>query len=165
VTSEPTLVGLSARLIYGSRAQRLTRHAAAAVEPGPHHEKYIDNIPSRTTRRLPLFSPTRPRSFRLPAVGRCGPLITPNLYTPPGVGVDAVRYAAGLTTYSVTLNTTTGTLAGEINEAWSTSRTRCLPCMRVKRVATSACRGIEQQGNVQILATSRARLCADGEPY
>ena len=60
-----------------------------------------------------------------PAVGRCGPLITPNLYTPPGVALTVCDTVPDLTTYSVTLNSVTARLAGEINEAYVYIKDAC----------------------------------------
>ena len=74
--------------------------------------KYIDNIvvTNLVTSMDLTFSPASLDLVGSPAVGTCGPLVTPNLYTPPGVALTVCDTVPCLTTYSVTLNSVTGTL-------------------------------------------------------
>ena len=85
-------------------------------------------------------------------MGRCGPLITPNLYTPPGVALTVCDTVPALTSYSVTLNTTAGTLAGEINEAYVYVRDNVLMLYAGKKVGDLTLSWVSQeQGDVQII--------------
>jgi hypothetical protein len=87
-----------------------------------------------------------------PCVGRCGPLITPNLYTPPGVALTVCDTVPGLTSYSVTLNTTTGTPAGEINEAYVYIKNNVIMLYAGKKVGDLTLSWVsEEQGDVQIM--------------
>ena len=80
--------------------------------------EYIDNttVTNPITSMDLTFTPASIDLSGCPDLGRCGPLITPSLYTPPGVALTICDSLPYLTTYSVTLNSVTGTLAGEINE-------------------------------------------------
>jgi hypothetical protein len=87
-----------------------------------------------------------------PAVGRCGPLITPNLYTPPGVALTVCDTVPDLTTYSVTLNNVTTSLAGEINEAYVYIKNSVLTLYAGKKVGDLTLSWVSQeQGNVQLI--------------
>jgi hypothetical protein len=87
-----------------------------------------------------------------PCVGRCGPLITPNLYTPPGMALTVCDTVPELTSYSVTLNTTTGTLAGEINEAYAYIKNGVLMLYAGKKIGDLTLTWVSQeQGDVQII--------------
>jgi hypothetical protein len=87
-----------------------------------------------------------------PSIGRCGPLVTPNLYTPPGVALTQCDTGPALTTYSVTLNTVTGTLAGEINEVYVYIKDNVLTLYAGKKVGDLVLSWVSQeQGNVQLL--------------
>ena len=87
-----------------------------------------------------------------PAIGKCGPLITPNLYTPPGVALTVCDTVPDLTTYSMSVNSTTGTLAGEVNEAYVFVRNHVLTVYAGKKVGDLALVWVSQeQGDVQIL--------------
>ena len=116
-------------------------------------KKYIDNIAVSNGASPDLdFSNSSLDLSGCPAVGRCGPLITPNLYTPPDVALTVCDTPPGLTTYSVTLNTTTGTLAGEINEAYVYIKDSVLTLYAGKKVGDLVLSWVSQeQGNVQIL--------------
>src|SRR6185437_8725566 len=65
--------------------------------------KFIDNIKvSNPVASLDLALSNASLDLAgCPAVGRCGPLITPNLYTPPGVALTVCDTPPELTTYSV----------------------------------------------------------------
>jgi hypothetical protein len=87
-----------------------------------------------------------------PAVGRCGPLVTPNLYTPPGVALTVCDTPPSLTTYSVTLNNVTTSLAGEINEAYVYVKNNVLTLYAGKKVGDLVLTWVSQeQGNVQLI--------------
>ena len=98
------------------------------------------------------FTPASLDLIGSPAVGRCGPLIAPNLYTPPGVALTVCDTVPALTSYSVTLNTTAGTLAGEINEAYVYVRDNVLMLYAGKKVGDLTLSWVSQeQGDVQII--------------
>ena len=87
-----------------------------------------------------------------PAVGRCGPLVTPNLYTPPGIALTVCDTPPSLATYSVTLNSVTGTLAGEINEAYVYIKNNVLTLYAGKKVGDLVLSWVSQeQGDVQLI--------------
>jgi hypothetical protein len=116
--------------------------------------KYIDNINivnAVESMNLTFF----PASLDLsgcPAVGRCGPLVTPNLYTPPGVALTVCDTPPSLTTYSVTLNNVTTSLAGEINEAYVYIKNNVLTLYAGKKVGDLVLTWVSQeQGNVQLI--------------
>jgi hypothetical protein len=116
--------------------------------------RFIDQVQvTNEVQAMPLtFSPA---SFDLagsPAVGTCGPLITPNLYTPPGVALTVCDAPPSLTTYSVTLNSVTGTLAGEINEAYAYIKDHVLMLYTGKKVGDLTLSWVtQQQGAVQVI--------------
>src|SRR6202034_3480475 len=98
------------------------------------------------------FTPATLDLIGSPYVGRCGPLIAPNLYTPPGVALTVCDAPPALTTYSVTLNTTTGTLAGEINEAYVYIKNKVLMLYAGKKVGDLVLTWVSQeQGDVQVV--------------
>jgi hypothetical protein len=98
------------------------------------------------------FTPAALDLIGSPCVGRCGPLITPNLYTPPGVALTVCDTVPDLTSYSVTLNTTTGTLAGEINEVYVYIKNHVLMLYAGKKVGDLTLTWVsEEQGDVQII--------------
>jgi hypothetical protein len=87
-----------------------------------------------------------------PAIGKCGPLISPNFYTPPGIALTVCDSVPDLTTYSVTLNTVTGTLAGVINEAYVFIRNQVLTLYAGKKVGDLQLVWVSQeQGDVQVM--------------
>ena len=98
------------------------------------------------------FTPATLDLIGSPYVGRCGPLIAPNLYTPPGVALTVCDTPPFLTSYSVTLNTTTGTPAGEINEAYVYIKDHVLMLFAGKKVGDLTLTWVtEEQGDVQIV--------------
>lgn len=98
------------------------------------------------------FSPASIDLFGSPAVGRCGPLITPNLYTPPGAALTVCDAPPALTTYSVTLNGVAGMLAGEINEAYAYIKNHVLMLYAGKKVGDLTLSWVSQiQSDVQLL--------------
>lgn len=116
--------------------------------------QYIDNttVTNPITSMDLTFTPASIDLSGCPDLGRCGPLITPSLYTPPGVALtisDSIPY---LTTYSVTLNSVTGTLAGEINEAYVYVNNNVLTLFAGKKVGDLVLTWVSQeQGNAQII--------------
>lgn len=80
-----------------------------------------------------------------PAIGRCGPLISPNLYTPPGVALTVCDTVPSLTTYSVTVSSATGTMAGVVNEAYVFVRNNVLTAYVGKKVGDLAMVWVSQQ--------------------
>jgi len=87
-----------------------------------------------------------------PAVGRCGPLVTPNLYTPPGVALTVCDTSPELTTYSVTLNSLTAGLAGELNEAYVYVKDHVLTLYAGKKIGDLVLSWVSQeQGDVQLI--------------
>ena len=116
--------------------------------------KFIDNIGvSNSVASTDLaFSHASLDLAGCPAVGRCGPLITPNLYTPPGVALTVCDTVPSLTTYSVTLNTLTATLAGEINEAYVYIKDDVLTLYAGKKIGDLVLSWVSQeQGDVQLI--------------
>jgi hypothetical protein len=116
--------------------------------------QYIDNITvtNPVTSMDLAFSPASIDLSGCPAVGRCGPLITPSLYTPPGVALTVCDTVPELTTYSITLNSVTGTLAGEINEAYVYINNDVLTLYAGKKVGDLILTWVsEEQGDVQII--------------
>ena len=98
------------------------------------------------------FTPATLDLIGSPCVGRCGPLITPNLYTPPGVALTVCDTVPFLTSYSITLNTTTGTLAGEINEAYVYIKDNAIMLYAGKKVGDLTLTWVSQeQGDVQVV--------------
>ena len=111
--------------------------------------KVVNGVASQNLDFLPA---SRSTSCGCPAVGRCGPLITPNLYTPPGVALTVADTVPELTTYSVTLNSVTNTLAGEINEAYVYIRNHVLTLYAGKKVGDLVLTWVSQvQGDVQLM--------------
>lgn len=116
--------------------------------------KYIDNIAvtnAVATLDLDLSSASLDLAG-CPAVGRCGPLVTPNLYTPPGVALTVCDTVPYLTTYSVTLNTLTASLAGELNEAYVYLKDGVLTLYAGKKIGDLVLSWVSQeQGDVQLI--------------
>jgi hypothetical protein len=152
-SNEPTLVVY----LNGSFVAPALNAAPATqpplFSPDLSMKKYIDNITVSNGAPTNLaFSNASLDLSGCPAVGRCGPLVTPNLYTPPDIALTVCDTPPGLTTYSVTLNTTTGTLAGEINEAYVYIKDSVLTLYAGKKVGDLVLSWVSQeQGNVQIL--------------
>jgi hypothetical protein len=116
--------------------------------------KYVDGVlpANAVTANDYTFTQASLDLIGSPCVGRCGPLITPNLYTPPGVALTVCDTVPYLTSYSVTLNTTTGTLAGEINEAYVYIKNNVLMIYAGKKVGDLTLTWVSQeQGNPQII--------------
>ena len=114
---------------------------------------YIDNIQVLNGGPVDLrFSTASLDLSGCPAVGRCGPLVTPNLYTPPGVALTVADTVPYLTTYSITINTLTATPAGEINEAYVYIKDKVLTLYAGKKVGDLVLTWVSQeQGDVQLV--------------
>lgn len=128
--------------------------AQAIAPPIVPLNKYIDNIAvANQVQSLPLnFFPASLDLSGSPAIGRCGPLITPNLYTPPGVALTVCDTVPGLTTYSVTINNVSTSLAGEINEAYVYIKNHVLTLYAGKKVGDLVLTWVSQeQGDVQLI--------------
>ncbi|MBS1854108.1 MAG: hypothetical protein JST11_01990 [Acidobacteria bacterium] len=114
---------------------------------------YIDNI--KVVNAGPIDLRLSTASIDLagcPAVGRCGPLITPNLYTPPGVALTVCDTVPYLTTYSITVNTLTSTPAGVINEAYVYINDQVLTLYAGKKVGDLVLSWVSQeQGDPQLI--------------
>ncbi len=150
-TNEPFLT------IYLSGSFQLPSKVVPSPPPNPPLlpvNSFIDNISVTNA-----VDPTKPVFFDAsidllgcPAVGRCGPLITPNLYTPPGAALTVCDTVPALTTYSVTLNGVTGSLAGEINEAYVYIKDGVLTLYAGKKVGDLVLTWVSQeQGDVQLI--------------
>ncbi len=99
-----------------------------------------------------VFNPASKDLAGSPDIGRCGPLVTPNLYTPPGVALTVCDTPPSLTTYSVTVNSTTGTLAGEINEVYAYLKDSVLMLYAGKKVGDLVLSWVgQEQGDVQVM--------------
>ena len=114
--------------------------------------EHIDNITVTNLASMNLtFSPASLDLAGCPALASVGPLVTPNLYTPPGVALTVCDTTPWLTTYSVTLNSVTGILAGEINEAYVYIKDNVLTLYAGKKVGDLVLTWVsEEQGNVQL---------------
>lgn len=115
--------------------------------------QYIDDLVVNNTGNTNLIFSTASLSLSgCPAVGRCGPLVTPNLYTPPGVALTVADTVPELTTYSITFNGVTTTVAGEINEAYVYIVNKVLTLYAGKKVGDLVLSWVSQeQGDVQII--------------
>jgi hypothetical protein len=113
----------------------------------------LDNAPVKNGAALDLqFSNASIDFAGTPCVARCGPLVTSNLYTPPGVALTVCDTSPSLTTYSITLNSTTGTPAGELNEAYVYLKDNVLMLYAGKKVGDLVLSWVSQeQGDVQVL--------------
>ena len=115
---------------------------------------YIDNIevvdPIQGA-KLPLSNASLD-IFGCPAIGRCGPLITPNLYTPPGLALTLADLPPDLVSYSVTISTTTGTPAGVIMEAYAYVQDNAIFLYTGKKVGDLVFSWVSQeQSDVQVM--------------
>jgi hypothetical protein len=115
--------------------------------------KYIENVEVENQAAFPINLGSASLDLQgCPAIGRCGPLVSPNLYTPPGVALTVCDTPPSLTTYSVTVNSVTGTLAGVLNEAYVFVRNNVLTVYAGKKVGDLALVWVTQeQGDVQII--------------
>lgn len=117
-------------------------------------KSFIDNIgvSNQGTLSSLVFSNSSLDLSGCPCVAVCGPLVTPNLYTPPGVALTLCDTVPSMTTYSVTLNSVTGTLAGEINEAYVFVKNNVLTIYAGKKVGDLVLSWVSQeQGDVQLI--------------
>ena len=126
----------------------------AISAPALPMKKYLDGVVFTNAVQANSFnfSPASLDLIGSPCVGRCGPLITPNLYTPPGVALTVCDTVPSLTSYSVTINTTTATLAGEINEAYVYIKNGVLMLYAGKKIGDLILTWVTQeQGDVQVI--------------
>jgi len=143
VSNEPTLA------LYLSSS--FTAKSAGPLLP---MNQYIDSIDVNNALGLPQlqFAQASQSLVFVPPVARCGPLVTPNLYTPPGVALTVADTVPSMTTYSVTINNTTSNLAGELNEAYVYISNKVLNLYAGKKVGDLVLSWVSQeQGNVQVV--------------
>jgi hypothetical protein len=87
-----------------------------------------------------------------PTVARCGPLITSNLYAPPGVALTVCDTVPEMTTYSITANDTTNSIAGQIFEAYVYVQNKAIMIYAGKKVGDLDLSWVSQeQGDVQMI--------------
>ena len=141
--------------VYLSGEFALSSIAPQPTAPAPFlpMNSYIDNIGVANAGSLVLtFDNASLDLSGCPAVGRCGPLITPNLYNPPGVALTVCDTVPDLSSYSVTLNTLTTALAGEINEVYVYVQDHVLTLYAGKKVGDLVLSWVSQeQGDVQLI--------------
>ncbi len=115
--------------------------------------KYIENVQVNNLASLIIDLGNASLDLQgCPAIGRCGPLVSPNLYTPPGIALTVCDTPPGLTTYSVTINTVSGALAGVLKEAYVFIRNHVLTVYAGKKVGDLAMVWVSQeQGDPQII--------------
>jgi hypothetical protein len=114
---------------------------------------YIEDVTVKNQTALTIDLGTASLDLQgCPAIGRCGPLVSPNLYTPPGIALTVCDTPPSLTTYSMAVNATTGSLAGVLNEAYVFVRNHVLTVYAGKKVGDLALVWVSQeQGDVQVL--------------
>jgi hypothetical protein len=115
--------------------------------------KYIDKV---EVKNLASFTVDLGRASLdlqgCPAIGRGGPLVSPNLYTPPGIALTVCDTPPSLTTYSVTVSTIGGALAGVLKEVYVFVRDHGLTVYAGKKVGDLALVWVSQeQGDPQII--------------
>ena len=87
-----------------------------------------------------------------PAVGRCGPLITPNLYTPPGVALTVCDTPSRAHDLLGDAQHGYGGLAGELNEAYVYVKDHVLTLYAGKKIGDLVLSWVSQeQGDVQLI--------------
>ncbi|GLQ91517.1 beta strand repeat-containing protein [Dyella acidisoli] len=115
--------------------------------------KYIENVTVKNAAAFTIDLVNASLDLQgCPAIGRCGPLVSPNLYTPPGVALTVCDTPPSLTTYSMTVNSVTGGLAGVLNEAYVFISNNVLTVYAGKKVGDLSLVWVSQeQGDVQII--------------
>jgi hypothetical protein len=115
--------------------------------------KYIESVKVRNLAAFIIDLGTASLDLQgCPAIGRCGPLVSPNLYTPPGIALTVCDTPPRLTTYSVTVNAIGGALAGVLKEAYVFVRNHVLTVYAGKKVGDLALVWVSQeQGDPQII--------------
>ncbi|HZQ43465.1 MAG TPA: hypothetical protein VFA99_09440 [Acidobacteriaceae bacterium] len=115
--------------------------------------KYVENVQVKNQAAFTINLGSASLDLQgCPAIGRCGPLVSPNLYTPPGVALTVCDTPPSLTTYSMAVNSATGTLAGVLNEAYVFVHNHVLTVYAGKKVGDLALVWVSQeQGDVQII--------------
>ena len=115
--------------------------------------KYIDKVEVANQASFTIDLGTASLDLQgCPAVGRCGPLVSPNFYTPPGVALTVCDTVPSLTTYSQTVNSATGTLGGVLNEAYVFVQNNSLMIYAGKKVGDLALVWVSQeQGDVRVI--------------
>ena len=115
--------------------------------------KYVDNVQVKNLASFTIDLGKASLDLQgCPAIGRGGPLVSPNLYTPPGIALTVCDTPPSLTTYSVTVNTIGGALAGVLKEAYVFVRDHGLTVYAGKKVGDLALVWVSQeQGDPQII--------------
>jgi hypothetical protein len=115
--------------------------------------KYIENVQVKNLASFTIDLGNASLDLQgCPAIGRCGPLVSPNLYNPPGIALTVCDTPPSLTTYSVTVNTIGGALAGVLKEAYVFVRNHVLTVYAGKKVGDLALVWVSQeQGDPQII--------------
>ncbi len=115
--------------------------------------KYIENVKVKNLASFTIDLGSASLDLQgCPAIGRCGPLVSPNLYNPPGIALTVCDTPPSLTTYSVTVNTIGGALAGVLKEAYVFVRDHVLTVYAGKKVGDLALVWVSQeQGDPQII--------------
>ena len=115
---------------------------------------FIDNVEVVNLAQGPAlgFSPASLDLTGSPALSRTGPLITPNLYTAPGDALTLADTPPALATFSLTVNSVTGTLAGIVKEAYVYISNGVLMLYVGKKVGDLALSWVSQeQGDPQLI--------------
>ena len=115
--------------------------------------KYIENVQVKNLASFTIDLGNASLDLQgCPAIGRCGPLVSPNLYSPPGIALTVCDTPPSLTTYSVTVNTIGGALAGVLKEAYVFVRNHALTVYAGKKVGDLALVWVSQeQGDPQVI--------------
>src|SRR5579859_7020585 len=117
----------------------------------------VDNVPIKNLGRndvnhIIAFQPASLSLLGSPVLASCGPLVTPNLYNPPGVALTVCDTLPVMTIYSVNRNDITNTLAGEINEVYAYIADNVLTLYAGKKVGDLVLTWVSQeQGDVQVI--------------
>jgi hypothetical protein len=115
--------------------------------------KYIENVQVKNLASFTIDLGSASLDLQgCPAIGRCGPLVSPNLYTPPGKALTVCDTPPSLTTYSVTVTSASGGLAGVLKEAYVFIRNQVVTVYAGKKVGDLALVWVSQeQGDPQII--------------
>jgi hypothetical protein len=87
-----------------------------------------------------------------PMTGRCGPLITPNLYTPSEAALTIADTPPDMTTYSITVTRPDGIMVGEIEEVYVYLKDSTINLFTGHKVGDLLLQWVSQeQGDVQLM--------------
>lgn len=144
-TNEPTL------LIYLS-GSITAQNINAPLLPMSKYV-YLKNVQNSVATFPISFSGSAIDLAGCPSVGRCGPIISPSLFVPPGASLmvcDSIPY---LSTYSVTTTDSKGgVFSGEVNEVYCYINNNVLTLFAGKKVGDLTLTWVSQmQGDVQLI--------------